>query len=172
MCILDKKELARIAATFKLCKQLEKFMFAGGEEARLDKTPGMQIVYLGTPVRLRNCKLRETGMPLPKNILVSRVRMERAKRALWNAKKRNKAFSVLANSESGLKNCLAPDLTLGHKRSLLKSRLAMWECDEVYPFTLEELDAKIQEEEQEGFQQFLSNCLETPVSGVDDGIKY
>jgi hypothetical protein len=51
----------------------------------------------------------------------------------------------------------------------------MWECDEVYPVTQEELDARIQkqeDEEHDGFQQFLSVCLETPVSGVDDGISY
>ncbi len=168
--------MAGIYAEAKLVNKLEKFFMSDREEARKeedarrDKTSAMQIVYRMTPVRLRGCKLRETNKSfksLPKNILVSRIRMEQAKRALWKEKQRKKAFPVLADSESGLKNCLNPDLTLGHKRSLLKSRLAMWECDEVYPFTLEELDARIQEQEQEGFQQFLSNCLETPVDGIE-----
>ena len=151
---MDKKEVARVAATFKFCAKLEKFMFAEKEEARLDKTLSQQIVYLMTPVGMRNCKLRVSRKcKLPKDTLVSRIRMEQAKRALLNEKKRKKAFRVLADSESGLKNCLNPDLTLGHKRSLLKSRLAIWECDEVYLMTPEELDARIQEqEEQDGFQ--------------------
>lgn len=165
-----------VFAEVKLVNKIEKFFKLLDEEVRKeeedlrDKSPAMQVVYRMTPVRMRGCKLRETNKSfksLPKNILVSRIRMEQAKRALWKEKQRKKAFHVLADSESGLKNCLNPDLTLGHKRSLLKSRLAMWECDEVYPFTIEELDARIQEQENDDFQQFLSNCLETPVDGVE-----
>lgn len=171
---MDKKQVASVAATVKLSKLLGKFLFSKeerkAEEELRDKSPSMQIVYAMTPVRLGGCKLHEQKRKLPKNIMVSRIRMQHAKRVIRNEEKRKKAFPVLADSESGLKNCLNPDLTLGFKRSLLKSRLALWAVSEgLYGMSTEELDAKIQQEEEQGFQQFLSTCLDAPVDGGYDG---
>ena len=166
-----KMSVGLALATVKLWRKLENFLMADEEEMQQDcdlpapvnaQEANARICWLKMmPVRVRNGVFKDRSIPKIRYQYrwksgVSRIREGYALRADEKEEQRRKSFRILADSTSGLS--LYPNLTLGHKRFLLKERLSLWSNKKAEECLMNQTADEL------AFQQFLAVCLD----GIND----